>query len=379
MENLEQIRKEINDIDDKLVKLYIERLEKSKKVAEAKKVTGKPISDLKRENEIVYRLTENLSDRDKLFVKELYATVFSTSKAYQTSILGVQSETEDKIKKIICQGLPEMPVRAAVACQGVEGAYSGSAANKIFPIADVTYFKTFEGVFSAVESGLCEYGVLPVENSTAGSVPEVYDLMKKHDFYIIRAAKIKIEHCLAVCADSTQPIKKVLSHPQALRQCAEYIKGKKYETEEAENTAVAAKRIAEGNEEATAVICSPDCANIYGLKIVERAIQDNNNNYTRFICIGKENEIFSGSDKISVMTALPHSSGSLNRLLMKFSSLGLNLTKIESRPIQGTDFEFMFYFDFEGDITKKEVQSLIADLENDSDKFVFLGSYKEIS
>ena len=260
----------------------------------------------------------------------------------------------------------------------MSGANSGAAANKLFPICDITYFKTFEGVFSAVESGLCEYGVLPIENSTAGSVSEVYDLMRKYNFHIVRAVRLKIEHCLAGVKGATvKGVKKVLSHPQALRQCAGYIKDHKYEEESAENTATAAKKVSEMNDTSVAVLCSPECAQIYGLQILDRAVQDNGNNFTRFICIGKEAEIFKGSDKISIMTALSHKPGSLNDMLGKFSSFGLNLTKIESRPIVGTDFEFMFYFDFEGDVTDEKVVDLIGELENNSDKFVFLGNYKE--
>jgi len=378
MKDLTEIRNEIDKIDDKIVAEYVKRIELCAEVAAEKQKTGKAVADLEREQKILYRITENLPEKYYSIIKELYGTIFATSKAYQSSIMGNTSATVLKIEKILENGLQEMPTRSAVACQGVKGANSGTAANKIFPISDVTYFKTFEGVFSAVESGLCDYGVLPIENSTAGSVSEVYDLMKKYNFHIVRSVRLKIEHCLAaVPGADIKDIKKVVSHPQALSQCAEYIKKHKFESESAENTAIAAKRVGEDGDKTVAVLCSPDCAGLYGLQILDRAVQDNLNNFTRFICIGRELEIFKGSDKISVMTSLSHRPGSLNEMLMKFSAIGLNLTKIESRPIVGTDFEFMFYFDFEGDIKKKEVLNLIAELENSSDKFVFLGSYKE--
>ena len=379
MEDLIKIREKIDSIDDEIVKEYIERINLCGMVAEEKKKMGKAVSDLERERKILYRITENVPEKYHTLLKELYSTIFATSKAYQSSLIGSASKTKSAIDKIIEGGLTDLPERAAVACQGVKGANSGTAAEKLFPISDLNYFKTFEGVFSAVESGLCDYGVLPIENSTAGSVLDVYDLMKKYDFHIVRTVRIKIEHCLAAIPGATlSGIKKVVSHPQAISQCSEYIKVHKLDSELGENTAIAAKNVSEQEDKTVAAICSPDCAALYGLQTVERAVQNNVNNFTRFICIGKNLEIFKGSDKISVMTALSHRPGSLNEMLMKFSTLGLNLTKIESRPIVGTDFEFMFYFDFEGDITRPDVLNLIAELENSSDKFVFLGSYKEI-
>lgn len=229
-----------------------------------------------------------------------------------------------------------------------------------------------------VESGLCEYGVLPIENSTAGSVLEVYDLMRKHNFRIVKAARLKISHCLAaVDGAEISDIKKVISHPQALLQSEEYLKKLGVKAEAGENTAIAAKRVAELGDKSLAALCSKECAKMYGLKILQSDVQTSDANYTRFILIKKDLCVYKGADKMSVMTSLLHESGSLNKILGRFSALGLNLTKLESRPIAGSDFEFMFYFDFEGDITDKSVQNLIAGLENDSENFVFLGAYKE--
>ena len=380
MSKLDELRKEIDLIDDEITAAFVKRLDLCEKVAEEKLKSGAPVSDALREEKIVYRLTERVPEKYRLYVKDLYGGIFASSKAYQGGIIGKNSPTVEKLIAILGKDLTDLPVRAAVACQGVKGANSGAAATKFFPISDITYFKNFEGVFSAVQSGLCEYGVLPIENSTAGSVTEVYDLMTKYNFHIVRSLKLKIEHCLAgtVGADIGD-VKKVVSHPQALSQCAEYIKRKGYAVEESQNTAVAAKTVAQNEDKSVAVLCSPDCAKIYGLKVLERAVQDNFDNFTRFICICKNLEVKKGSDKISVMTTLPHKSGSLNGVLSKFSALGLNLTKIESRPIAGTNFEFTFYFEFDGDVSDKTTLALISELENESDKFVFLGTYKEIS
>lgn len=380
MEELKDIRKSIDETDDVIKKAFVNRMELCKAVAEAKKNSAVPVNDPARENAVVFRLTEGLPENYAKYIKELYSVIFSVSKAYQSELIGRSSVTAEEIKKIAAEGFKRMPVRAAVACQGVNGAHSGAAANVLFPVNEVTYFKSFEGVFSAVESGLCEYGVLPVENSTAGSVTEVYDLMKKHDFHIVRAVKVKIEHCIAaVCGTELKDIKRVISHPQAIKQCARFLKESGFNAEEETNTAVAAKRVAEEKDGTLAVLCSAHCAETYGLKILRRNVQDEANNYTRFICIGKKLEIFDGSDKISVMTALPHRPGGLVNVLNGFAAQGLNLTKIESRPVPNTDFEFMFYFDFEGEVTNPAVIDIIASLENNSDKFLFLGAYKEIS
>ena len=342
MKDLETIRKEIDSIDDVISKEYVKRMKLCKEVAEKKKETKKTVFDGEREKKILYRITDGVEDEYKPYLKSVYETIFQTSKAYQNSIIDEESQTVSAILKAQAEGIKEMPIRGSLACQGVNGAYSGIAGEKLFPVSEITYFKTFDGVFSAVHSGLCEYGILPIENSTAGSVLEVYDLMKKHSFHIVGSVRIKVSHCLAgVYGATAKDIVKVVSHPQALSQCKEYIESKKYKQEEAENTAVAAKRVAEAGDKTVAVVCSTKCAELYGLTVIEDCINDNANNYTRFICITKDFKIYKGSDKISVMANLPHKSGSLNNLLTRFSVLGLNLTKIESRPKAGSDFEFL--------------------------------------
>ena len=375
---LGKIREKIDKVDDEITELYLKRMELCKEVAKVKASSGKAVSDNSREKEIIFRLAKTAPEELKMYVKEVYETVFFTSRAYQSVLIGKTSKTVEDLKNLIEKGFDNLPALATVACQGIKGANSGVAAQKFFPISNIVYVKNFEGVFGAVESGLCEYGVLPIENSTAGSVLEVYDLMRKHNFHIVKAARLRISHCLAaVDGANVSDIKTVVSHPQALMQCDEFIKKSNFHAEADENTAIAAKRVAESGDKTVAAICSKECASAYGLKILQADVQDSDANYTRFILIQKDLCVYKGADKMSVMTSLPHESGSLNKILGRFSALGLNLTKLESRPIAGSDFEFMFYFDFEGDITDKNVQNLIAGLENDSENFVFLGAYKE--
>lgn len=379
MNNIEDLRNEIDKIDDELAELYVKRMEICKQIGIEKAKSGSAVNVSGREKAIVNRIADGRPDEMKRYLKLLYDTIFFQSKNYQGKFVQTKSETVDALNKILFSERKDFPVSATVACQGVSGAYSAVATDKLFDISNVTFFKTFEGVFTAVDKGLCEYGVLPIENSTAGSVSQVYDLMKKHNFYIVKSVRVQISH--ALCAKKgvkLSEIKTVYSHSQALMQCAEHLKKLGVKAVEVENTALAAKMVAESEDRTIAAICSDDCADIYNLCALERAMQDNGNNFTRFICISKSLKVFKGADKISVMTSLANKPGSLNRMLSRFSAIGLNLTKLESRPIANTQFEFMFYFDFDGDISSPDVLNLLGEMENSSDKFVFLGSYKEI-
>ncbi|MBR5191876.1 MAG: chorismate mutase [Clostridia bacterium] len=379
MKDVKELRNGIDKIDNQLTNLYIERLKLCKEIGLLKAQTKSSVDVPLREKEIINKVTSLADDELKIYVKNLYESIFSQSKAYQNSFIVENTEIVQKIKQCLNNKINDLPVSATVACQGVEGAYSGIATEKLFKISNITYFKDFESVFNAVDKGLCEYGILPIENSTAGSVLSVYDLITKHNFYIVKSIKMQISHVFAVKhSTNVNNVKAVYSHEQALNQCSEFINKNKYDRVANENTAVSAKFVAESEREDIGVICSEQCAKIYGLKIVEKGVQNVSNNYTRFICISKNMQVVSGADKISVVTSLENKAGNLNKLLNKFASQGLNLTKLESRPIPNCQFEFMFYFDFEGDLENAGVMNLISELDNSSDKFVFLGCYKEI-
>ncbi|MEG2658931.1 MAG: prephenate dehydratase domain-containing protein, partial [Clostridiales bacterium] len=231
-----------------------------------------------------------------------------------------------------------------------------------------------------VDKGLCQYGILPIENSTAGSVNEVYDLMKKYKFHIVKSLRLRVDHSLlAKKGVAIGDIKEIISHEQAISQCANTIKamnGAKITL--CENTATAARIVAESPRNDIAAISSEYCGDLYGLNILAENIQDCGSNYTRFICIAKDLEIYPGADKISLMLSIPHVPGSLYRIITRFSSLGLNLTKLESRPIPGKDFEFMFYFDIEASCYSEDVLKLLSQLDTELPQFSYLGSYSEI-
>lgn len=379
---LEELRKQIDEIDDKIAALYLERQSVVKTIGEEKARANAAIVDPSREKKIIARVTKNADDVQKIYLKRVFETIMETSRAYQRSLVAPTTALSDTLRRVLMEGKKYFPVSSTVACQGVEGSYSYIAAEKLFEIADITYFRTFEGVFQAVEKGLCDYGVLPIENSAVGSVNAVYDLMKKHNFYIVRGIKLRVCHqLLAPKGVKLADVKEIYSHEQALNQCSEFLQKlpKGIRITACPNTAVAAEIVAASPRRDVACISSRNCADLYDLGILETNIQNVDSNYTRFICISKNLQLFAPANKISIMMTLPHESGSLNRVLNKFSTLGLNLTKLESRPIAGTDFEFMFYFDFEGQIENGDTLALIAELDQGSEQFVFLGSYYEVA
>ncbi len=266
-----------------------------------------------------------------------------------------------------------------IAYQGIKGANSYEAAQRLFPESDLTAYKSFEDVFKAVENGECGYGVLPVENSTAGSVAAVYDLILRYRFYIVGALDMSIDYCLAGLRQSTLgDIEKVISHPQALSQCEQYISSMGFEATACSNTAVAAKDTAREKRLNLAAVCSYKAAEEYGLKVLDNHLQDNKNNKTRFIVISKKLYINENANKVSLCFSLPHVTGALFHMLQRFDSLGLNLTKIESRPIPDKDFEYLFYLDFSGSVKSEGVTSLLCKLSEEIPEFSFLGNYYEI-
>jgi len=254
------------------------------------------------------------------------------------------------------------------------------ACDKLFTTPNILYFKTFDAVFTAIEKGFCQYGVLPIENSTAGSVNQVYDLMMKHNFSVVRSVRVKIDHSLlAPEGVALTDIREIVSHEQAINQCGEFIKSLgNVKITVCENTAEAARLVAQSSRRDLAALSSANCAAIYGLQCLGEAVQDKGSNFTRFICISKELEIYPGADKTSIMAVTAHKPGALYKLLSRFYASGVNLTKLESRPLPDRNFEFMFYFDLEKSIYSEEFVQLLGELDEMSERFEYLGSYTEV-
>ena len=260
--------------------------------------------------------------------------------------------------------------------QAQGGAFSHSAALRLFPEQKPIFLPGFRDVFEAVHNGAGDYGVVPVENSDAGSVSEVYDLIMKHRMFIVGAADIPVRHCLCR-AKGTGAVKKVLSKHEALVQCSAYLAAHVIETEAYSNTAAAAKFIAETRPEGVGAVCSMQAAEEYGLEVIAADLQNTDNNCTRFIVISREAVLPEDAEKISLCFSLPHTPGSLCHTLERFALLGLNLTKIESRPIPERNFEYDFYLDFTGNVHDVQTLALICALSDEMPRFSFLGNYKE--
>ncbi len=376
---LEEIRKDIDKVDSQIADLFKERMALSLDIAKAKQEDNLPVVNASREKEILHRISNEVGEPLDGYARILFNTLFDLSRSYQNNYLSRVSDIGERIEKALEETPKLFPKKAVVACQGVEGSYSQAACEKLFEVPSTMYFNSFEGVFNAVEKGLCQYGILPIENSSYGSVGTVYDLMRNYNFHIVKSIRLRINHSLlAKPGTKLKDVKEIFSHEQAIGQCGEFLKTlKDVKITICENTARAAKMVAESERDDVAAICSRDCMELYGLESLNNNIQVSDNNYTRFICISKNLEIYPGANKISLMLTLPHRPSSLYHMIAKFAALGVNLTKLESRPVPGSDFEFMFYFDMEASVYSPELVNLLGQLENQPELFVFLGSYSE--
>lgn len=377
--SIENYRQEIDKIDEELVNLFNRRMEIVKGVADYKKETGAPLYDGQRERQLIAKAAGNSPEDTELYTRVLFSTLTNVSRAYQSKLLNSDKKLAETINTALETTPKLFPEKAMVACQGTEGAYSQQACEKIFKLPQIMYMGNFESVFKAVDSGLCQYGILPLENSTAGSVNMVYDLMSQYNFYIVRSVRCRINHALLARNNDLSKIKEIWSHEQAISQCSQFLAANKdIKVIPFENTASAAKAVSESNRTDVAVIASPDCAELYSLNVLKRNIRDNAANDTRFICISKKLEVFPGADRTSVKLTLPHRPGSLYHILAKFFASGINLVKLESRPLPGSDFEFMFYFDVSESVYSPVLASLLCELDAEVEDFEYLGSYTEL-
>lgn len=370
-EQLLEIRGEIDAIDAQLLPLFLQRMQCTERVAEIKRGAGIPVLAPQREQEILDRVEKKAGEYGTS-ARAFYSSIMAISRARQHQML----EGAPELRELECTARRSAPPPPAVVCQGVEGAYSHKAAKTLFADAPITFVPEFRQVFAAVDAQPRAVGVVPVENSAAGSVTAVYDLILQYRFYIIGAVGVRVEHCLATAGDG--PVTRVVSHPQGLSQCSGYIAEHGMEPVEYSNTAAAARYVAEERPAGTAAICSEEAAEKYGLRILERGIQNDKNNTTRFLVISKEPLLPEDATKISLCFSLPHTTGSLYNVLERFAMCGLNLTKIESRPIPGRNFEYDFYLDFTGNFHHPQTLGLICALHDELPRFSFLGNYNEV-
>ena len=378
--NIDEYRNRIDRIDKQLVTLFCERMDTASDIAAWKQEQKRPVFDPERERQKLLEVASSVPEELREYTASLYSLLFELSRSYQNRLLGTASELTAQIQGAIDETPSLFPSDASVACQGVAGAYSQIACDRLFKRPAILYLSSFDAVFSAIESGLCRYGVVPLENSTAGSVNAVYDLMMNHNFRIVRSVRIKVDHCLLVNPGTRrEEIREIYSHQQAISQCEKYLQSfPNARVIPCENTAVAAKMVAEAGRRDVAALSSHACGKIYGLSCLESSVQDMDNNFTRFICISKKLEIYPGADRTSLMAVLPHEPGSLYKLLSRFYALGLNLNKLESRPLPNRNFEFMFYFDLETSVYSPQFLQLMGEMPTLCEEFSYLGSYSEV-
>lgn len=374
--DLLELRNQIDEIDEQLIPLLLKRMGISEKVAEYKVKNGLPVLNEQREKEILDDVHKKCGEQG-----DTIATVFSAtmdaSRALQHRIIGDGKELRNAIMNAIGDKTLA-DIDTAVACAGVDGGNTSTAAKFLFPNSEIKYYRQFEDVFEAVNRGDAPLGVIPIENSTAGSVHESYDLVMKYRFYVVGSYSLDINHCLCINNSANyDDIKEIYSHPQALAQCSGFIKSFGFTGVNYSNTAAAAKHVAESKRRDIAAICPKDAAEKYGLKVVRTEIQNIQNNKTRFIVVSKKLFIDKDADKISLIFSLPHTTGSLYRVLGRFSMTGLNLTKIESCPMENGDFSYYFYTDFLGSVKDEKTLELLCALYSELPGFKFLGNYRE--
>ena len=377
--DLTEIRTKIDAVDDELLKLFLQRMSLAEEVGKYKDEHHLPILNRQREREVLAKVMEQSGDQER-YAYHLFSTLFELARTRQAELISQPTRVAAQVKTALAAGGAVFPQTGLVACQGVEGANSQVACDRLFPRGNLVYVKNFEAVFSAVESGLCRFGVLPIENSSNGSVRAVYDLLQKKRFSIVRSTRLCIRHeLLALPGVKMEDITEIYSHEQAIGQCSKFLNDLNgVHVIPCANTAVAAKMVAESGNRHAAAISSHPCSALYGLECVTDTIQDSDNNYTRFICITKEPVIYEGANRISLIIACDNKPGALYDILSKLAALGINMTKLESCPVTGRNFEFIFFLELEASVQQPGVLSMLEEMERSCQNFQFLGSYAEV-
>ena len=378
--NLDELRNKIDSIDSEMCRLFAERMQVVTDIALYKKANNMVVYHPSRARAVLQNISKKLGPEFEGYGRSLYRTIFDLSESYQTRMLSQDADFYQQIMEMTSKPPMAFPKRASVACAGCEGAYAHLAAERLFDLPDMVFVSGFRNVFSAVDSGLCEYGVLPIENSLAGSVNAIYDLLGEHNLSIVRSVRLKIDHSLLVQPGAKlEDIREIYSHQQAISQCSEFLASlKNVRVIPVENTAEAARMVAESEDKTKASLSSRLCAELYQLQVLKSAVQNRDNNYTRFICISKKPQIYSGANRTSIMMLIPNRPGTLFRILSRFNATGVNLVKLESRQIPEREFEYRFYFDIEASVFSPEFLSVMCELNNCGEQFKYFGTYAEI-
>ena len=373
--DLNGLRKEIDDIDSAIVNLFEKRMDVTRNIAEFKIANGKKVFDRTRELEKISLVqSQTHTDFNRQGISELFAQIMSMSRRLQYQLM---------TEKGILGRLPFIPVehlesdRTRVVFQGAEGSYSQAAMEQYFGNSvDSFHVDTFRDAMESLEEGRCDFAILPIENSTSGSINEVYDLLVEYEHYIVGQQIIKIEQCLmALPGTRVEDIRTVYSHPQSLLQSAKYLSQHSWQQISMQNNAFAAKKVSDDKDRTQAAIAGEYAASVYGLEVLAKGINQEKNNSTRFIIVSNQKIFQKDAGHISICLELPHESGALYHILSHFIFNNLSLTKIESRPIEGKNWEYRFFIDFEGNLSQSSVVSALRGLREEARNVKILGNY----
>ena len=373
--DLLELRDKLDVIDAEIVELYEKRMDICKQVGEYKIETGKKVFDRVREQEKLAKvksLTHN--EFNSHGIEELFEQIMSMSRKLQYQLLAAHG-SEGKLPFIGVEALETQ--KARVVFQGAEGAYSQAAMMKYFgDEINSFHVDTFRDAMSAIDEGSADFAVLPIENSTAGIVNEIYDLLVEFENYIVAEQVIPIEHCLlGVTGTKIEDIKTVYSHPQSLMQSAKYLADHDWQQISMQNNAFAAKKVADEKDKTQAAIAGEHAGKIYGLEVLKKGVNHEGNNSTRFIIVTNQKIFKKDADKISICFEIPHKSGSLYHMLSHFIYNNVSMTKIESRPIEDQNWEYRFFIDFEGNLADGAVKNALRGLREEAKNLRILGNY----
>ena len=373
--DLGELRKGLDEIDERIVELYEKRMDICRQVAEYKLGASKNVYDRVREQEKLNKVrAQTHNEFNSRGAEELFEQIMSMSRKLQYQMLS-ENGGQGKLPFI---GVDRLDTRdARVVFQGAEGAYSQAAMLQYFG-EDVQSFHvdTFRDAMGAIDEGRADFAVLPIENSTAGIVNEIYDLLVEFENYIVAEQIIRVEHCLlAVPGTTLSDIQRVYSHPQSLMQSAKFLADYPWQQISMQNNAFAAQKIAAEKDKSQAAIASELAGRIYGLEVLQKKVNHLGSNSTRFIIVTNQKIFRKDAGKISLCFEVPHESGSLYHMLSHFIYNNLNMTKIESRPIEGRNWEYRFFVDFEGNLADSSVKNALRGLREEATNMKILGNY----
>ena len=373
--DLGDLRTQIDAVDEQIVDLYERRMDICRQVAEVKIETGKKVFDRDREKEKIAKVKSlTHTDFNKTGIGELFEQIMSMSRKLQYQLL-TEKGTIGRLPFIGVDSLGDDRVR--VVFQGAEGAYSQAAMHQYFGDAvNSFHVDTFRDACCAIEEGSADFAVLPIENSTAGLVNEIYDLLVEFENYIVGEQIIKIEHCLlGVPGGRIEDIRTVYSHPQSLMQSARFLSEHDWKQISLPNNAFAARKVAEEKDPSQAAIAGEYAGRVYGLEVLKKPVNQSDTNSTRFIIITNQKIFRKDAKKVSICFEIPHESGSLYHMLSHFIYNNLNMTKIESRPIEGRNWEYRFFIDFDGNLADSAVKNALRGLRDEARNMKILGNY----